>query len=114
MQNEARMPIGQNDDAFGVITLIFAAIGNIINLPWTAWLVAEQIKTGFGFGTDMEMAALLPWIAEVLSLPVIVLGIVYFVTMILKGKSKRFLKPNVIFYALLIFQITITNLFMWI
>lgn len=104
--------IGQNDDALGVITVIFAVIGNIINLPWTVWLVAEQIK--IGFGTNMEIAALLPWITELLSLPVIVLGIVYFVTTILKGKRKRFLKPNVILYVLLIFQITITNLFMWI
>lgn len=106
--------MSERNDPLGVITAILAVMCNIINFPWTLWLASEEIQTGFGYGTNIEMAALFPWMTELLSLPFIVVGIVYFVTAILKGKRKRFLKPNVILYVLLIFQITITNLFMWI
>lgn len=103
----------ERNDAFGVIAAIMGFAGNIINLPCTASLVAEEIKMGFGHGTNIEMAALVVWMVEILSVPIIVTEVLYFVMSALKRTGKRFMKLNVAFCALLLLQIIITNLFIW-
>lgn len=103
----------ERNDTFGALTAIIGAAGNIINLPWTLSLVAEELKTGFGYGTNIEMAALVIWMIEILSVPIIALESVYFITSALKHESKRFMKLNIVFCALLILQMVITNLFIW-
>lgn len=103
----------ERNDTFGALTAIIGAAGNIINLPWTLSLVAEELKTGFGYGTNIEMAALVIWMIEILSVPIIALESVYFITSALKHESKRFMKLNIVFCALLILQMIITNLFIW-
>ena len=58
---------------FGAILICALVIANLVNLPWTFWLVIEQFETGWGYGTNMEMMVLLPLAVEFLCLPVVLL-----------------------------------------
>ncbi len=40
-------------DTFSIIMVSLSALGNIGHLLWTVWLISEQIKTGWGYGTDI-------------------------------------------------------------
>ena len=76
-------------------------------------LTVEQIKTGWGYGTDMEMLALLPWMTELLSAPVLLAGVVYGILSIFFRHEKRLMVTNALLFALAAAQIGLTNLFLF-
>jgi uncharacterized protein YoaH (UPF0181 family) len=81
--------------------------------PKNGKLTAEQIGTGWDGGTGIEMLALLPWMAHLLTLPVIAATIVYFVLHAFKGSDKTILITNIVLLLTLVGQIVLTNLFMF-
>lgn len=86
---------------------------NFLHLGWTYWLTAEQIKTGWGGGTGLEMMALALWMLEALCLPVLGLGIVYFILGFFRKQKKKMLVSNILLFAALVAQIVMTNLFLF-
>lgn len=100
-------------NVFGVFTCLFLLAANLLHIIWTVWLLSEQMKTGWGYGTNMEMAVLYPWMCELLSLPVIIAGIVYFVLSVWKRSEKWITISTVILFVLYLAQIFITNLFIF-
>ena len=64
---------------FSIIMIILLVLINLAHLLWTVWLTIEQVKTGFGFGTNMELGVLYPWLTEILSYPVIITEIIYII-----------------------------------
>ena len=100
-------------NVFGVFTSLALVATNLLHVIWTWWLCAEQIETGWGYSTNMEMAVLYPWMCEVLSLPVILAGITFFVLSIWKRSEKCILITTAILFALYLAQIFITNLFIF-
>lgn len=98
---------------FGAITGSWMLIINVLHSVWTCWLVVEQINTGWGFSTKIEMLALLPWTLEFFSLPFLLAEVVYLVMSIFKRHRKAVLIINIVLFVLVIAQFFVTNLFMF-
>jgi hypothetical protein len=98
---------------FGYINIFLMAIVNFANAFWTLWLTIEQLATGWGFPTYLEMGVLWPWIFEVLSLPFIILCLAFLILSIFKKTKKWVVIANSILLAFAILQIVLTNLFIW-
>ncbi len=106
MQNE-------KTNIFGGINIAPMVLVNIANSFWTLWLVIEQISTGWGFATNLELGVLWPWIFEVVSLPFVILCLIFLIISIFKKPKKWILITNIILFVLAILQIGLTNLFIW-
>ena len=98
---------------FGYINIFLMAIVNFANIFWTLWLTIEQLATGWGFPTYLEMGVLWPWIFETLSLPFIILCLVFLILSIFKKPKKWIVVTNAILFILAVLQIGLTNLFIW-
>lgn len=98
---------------YGVVSIYVLFIANLLNIIWTIWLTVEQIKTGWGFGTNLEIGVLLPWTVEILCIPLIIVGIVYFIIHFFKPSYIKIFIVNVVLFSILLFQYFITNLFIW-
>ena len=73
----------------------------------------EQIKTGWGYGTNLELGVLWPWLIELLCLPVVITEIVYFIINTFKRSSTKVTIANMGLFSLLIAQYFLTNLFIF-
>ena len=100
-------------NVFGVFTSLALIVTNLFHVIWTWCLCAEQAETGWGYGTNLEMAVLYPWICEALTLPVILAGIIYFALHIWKRSETWISITTAVLFALYIAQIFITNLFIF-
>ena len=96
---------------FGCLTLAAAAGGNLLHGLFTLWAVVEQMNTGWGYGTDMEMAVLAPWFVELLCIPVFMAGVVFFLLNIKRRTPKGIVIANAVLCGMLALQIGVFNLF---
>ena len=64
---------------FAIILAVLFVILNILYFIWPTWLILEDIRSGTVEGTGIEMAVLLPYFLELLSIPVIIGEIIYIV-----------------------------------
>ena len=99
---------------FGTVTAVMLSFANLIHLPFTFWLVSEQIKTGFGFGTKVEMGALLIWIAEIVAAPALIAGGIFLILHIRRRATRPIGVLNIILFFLALAQYALTNLFLFI
>ena len=44
---------------YGFITALLLSVANLLQILWFVWLTVEQVKTGFGFGTNMDIVAII-------------------------------------------------------
>ena len=109
MMNKEKTSVGMT--LFGGITIAAAALGNLLHGLFTLWASLEQMETGWGGGTGMEMAVLVPWFLEWLCVPVFVAGIVLFLLSIKRKVPKGILIANGALYGLLVLQFIVFNLF---
>ncbi len=98
---------------YGIVMIFIQAVTNIANLLWTVWLTLEQIDTGWGFGTRIEMLALLPWLSHLFTFPILAAAIIYFILHAIKGSDKTIMITNAALFSALVCQIVLTNLFMF-
>lgn len=91
-------------------TLLGCNFGHLI---WTIWLSLEQAKTGWGFGTNIELGALFPWIWELVCIPSLVLGVIYILVTIRKLEERKRLLIASSAWVVLFLQIFLTNLFIF-
>ena len=98
---------------FGVITAVLLLVVNLCHGLWTCWLTVEQIQTGWGYGTDMEMLAILPLLVEAFSIPMMVTGVVYLVMSCWKRHQKVILGFNIVLFSMAAVQYLLTNLFLY-
>ena len=98
---------------FGAIVCQLLAIANLVHALFTWGICAEQIKTGWGYGTNWEMGALLPWFVELLSVPIILAGIVFLAMNLWKRSEKAIFIIGAILLVCEILQIIILNLFLF-
>lgn len=100
-------------NVFGACASIFLLIANLLHIIWTVWLVSEQIDTGWGYGTNIELGVLYPWLCELLSTPVILAGIAFLIMNIWKKSEKIISILCTVLLSCEILQIAITNLFIF-
>lgn len=62
---------------YGIVAIVLSSLANLLHPFWVLWLTMEQIKTGWGYGTNMEMLALMPIFGILLSIPAILAAVVY-------------------------------------
>ena len=91
---------------FTLILLIIFIGFNLIHFPFLYQLIREDIVAGTVHGTGIEMLAIVPWIIEIISIPVIIGHIVY---LLIFRKIKINNKANIIFFILYIIQIVLFN-----
>lgn len=104
----------RSGSVFGIVMIVALAWINLLHLPWSIWLVLEQINTGWGGGTDIEMLALAPWTVELLSIPFLLAEIVFLLLFAFRSHSVTGIRTaNVCLFAGALLQFGITNLFMW-
>lgn len=97
----------------GIVAAVAAGQANLCHLLFTIWAISEQLDTGWGYGTNMEMAVLLPWTIELLCIPVFILGLVYFILARKKPTSKLLRNGCAALYGVLLLQIFLFNLFVF-
>lgn len=100
-----------NCKAFAWLLLPLLALANLFHLPWTVWLTLEQLQTGWGYSTNMEMGVLYPWLTELLLLPVILLALILLIFAAVKKQRGGILGVDLAFLLLLLAQYGVTNLF---
>ena len=100
-------------NVFGVITGMLMVGVNLVHAVWTYWLIAEQIETGWGYSTNMEMLVLLPWMIELICAPVLLTGVVYFIMSCFKRHEKIILVSNIVLFSLAVAQYLVMNLFIF-
>ena len=101
----------RNCNVFGVILIVALSWANLLHIFWTVWLTLEQIETGWGGGTGIEMLFLVPWLIEVLSFPALLAEIVFMI-LSAKWKTVRGIRiANIVLFALMMIQISLTHLF---
>ena len=62
---------------YSIITFITLLICNLISFIFTLIYTIEQIKTGFGFGTNTEMFVIFPLITAILSIPLRIRNVLF-------------------------------------
>ncbi len=98
---------------FGVVSAVWLGICQLLHLPCTVAMAAEQWKTGWGFGTNMDLAVLYPWMVEVLSLPAALCAAVFLILSLRRRPGRDLVILNAAMLAALLLQGLLTNLFMW-
>ena len=109
---------------FGAITWCALIFVNLVNLPWFVWLLIEQVQTGWGYGSDMEIMVLLPLAVEFLCIPVFFVALIYVVLCYIPKIKQNYLnsgqpdnykvfKINVGLLIGFVLQIGVTNVFIW-
>ncbi len=99
-------------EVFGCICLLMLVPANLVHLFFTALISLEQIKTGWGYGTNWDLAALFPWMLESLGTPVVILGLVFLCLSWKKPALKALRVWCGILTGLFFLQGLITNLFL--
>ena len=98
---------------FGLILVIGLIVANVASLLFTVDLTIEQLGSSWGDGTRIEMLALVPWMIELASIPLLVAEAAYLILHVWFASHRGLLIANGALYALLIAQFVLTNLFMF-
>ena len=98
---------------FGLILVIGLIVANVASLLFTVDLTIEQIGSSWGDGTRIEMLALIPWMVELASTPLLVAEAAYLILHRWFISRRGLFVANAALYALLIVQFVLTNLFMF-
>lgn len=80
--------------AFDILVCIALSAVWMVNLALFLPLLAEQIRTGWGYGTNAEMGMLLVWLIELCSLPFLLLGTTHFCISAATHADRRFRVVN--------------------
>ena len=84
---------------------------NFLHLGWTYWLTAEQIKTGWGYGTNISTLGLVPMVIQRLSIPVLLAALLFFVLACFNRRRKSILIVNLCLFVASLLQFGIFWLF---
>jgi hypothetical protein len=93
-------------DLILISTIIFTFL-NIIHIYFPIHLIIEDIKNKTIYGTNLEIMVLVPWIIELISIPLII-GEVAFLIICRKMKHKKTM--NVLIFSTYIVQTILFNI----
>ena len=98
---------------FGLILVIGLILANLASLLFTIDLTVEQIGSSWGDGTRIEMLALIPWMIELASMPLLIAEAAYLILHGWFASRRGLLIANAALYVLLLAQYVLTNLFLF-
>ena len=100
---------------FTIVMMLVLILCNLLHFGlFTFWIIIEQIETGYGYGTNIEMGALYIWLFELLLIPVFIVTLLYFLYGFLMKVNKKKMLLNFLLFVLILFQIFITNFFLYV
>ena len=97
-------------DISALLILVFSFL-NTVHIIFPVWLIIEDVKNKSMHGTGMEIAVMYPWIIEILSVPAVVLQIIYYLVL---RREKHFSLPLLLLFVFYVFQIILFNLLLMI
>ena len=100
----------QHRKTFAIILGVVFIILNFLYVIWPILLINEDIKSGTMHGTNIEMFVLVPYLLELLSIPVVICEILLIIFSI---KGKYFNLFNLISFGLYIFQVILFNILLF-
>lgn len=95
----------------GILALIFSTLLNLVHFPLFVLVLIEQINTGWGYGTNLEMGVLFWWIAEYIMVVPLLVSAGLFVASMVKRDYKVKIAINAVLLVLCVLQIVLTNVF---
>lgn len=96
---------------FSNILTPLLALVNVSHLLWTVWLTAEQFETGWGYGTGISTLGIVPLMTQMLSVPVLLAAVLFFILACFKRQPKRVLIADVCLFAAALLQFGLFHLF---
>ena len=100
-------------NVLGIVLIVALSWINILHLLWTVWLTVEQINTGWGAGTGIEMMALAPLGIQYISMPVLAVEILFLVLSVKRKTANGIKIANICLFAVALLQFGLTDLFMF-
>ena len=104
----------RKNNVFGLISLIIGSICFFVNLVLFLPMLSEQIKTGFGAGTNIEMGALIVWLINGITIIPLIICVVFTVISVIKSDYKWKIITNISLIALTVVMMVLTTVFMFI
>lgn len=95
---------------FAIILAILFVILNMLYFIWPTFLIIEDIRSGTVEGTGIEMLVLVPYLLELLSIPVVIGEII---NIIFSIKNKYINIFNVVAFSLYITQVVLFNILLF-
>lgn len=111
MQKKAGASVTLDGVSIMLVTLL--GLVNLAHLLFTFWLITEQMDTGWGYGTNMEMAVLMPWMIEALSIPVLLGALIYEIAAWRAQYRGGLHTAASLLAAGAVMQFALTNVFIW-
>lgn len=102
-----------NNKGYSIVCSFLLIVANIIFLFWTIVLTEEQIRTGWGYTTDLELFVLIPVILSMLTIPIIIMELVFLPLSYFFKVTKRQFVINIISFFILVLQIFLVYLFIF-
>lgn len=99
---------------FGGITIFMLSVANIVHLPLSVSIFIEQMQTGFGYGSNVELGALVIWLCELVILPALICGAVFLILHTKRKTSPMYFATSAVLLSLLSVQYIITNVFLFV
>ena len=96
---------------FGIVLLPFLGLVNFAHFLWTIWLTAEQIETGWGYGTGISTLGLVPMLVQIFSSPVLLLAVLFFLLACFNRCRKGVLIGNICLFLSALLQFGLFHLF---
>ncbi len=100
-----------NNKGYSIVCSFLLILSNIFFLFWTIVLIEEQIRTGLGYGTNLELLVLIPIILFILIIPIIIMELVFLSLSYFFRVTKKQFVVNIISFLILILQIVLIFLF---
>ena len=108
---EKEIKYSPNNKAYCIVCSFLLIMANIFFLLWTIILINEQIKTGWGYGTNLEMLVLAPIMVFICSIPAIVMELIFLPLSYFYRVTKRQFITNIISFLILVLQISLIYTF---
>jgi hypothetical protein len=102
-----------NNKGYCIVCSFLMLVSNIVLIFWTIALSIEQIETGWGYTTDLELLVLVPFILSILTIPIIIMELVFLPLSYFFRVTRQQFLFNVITFFALILQIILINLFIF-
>ncbi len=97
---------------FGILSCVFLSIANLMNLHWTYYFVEEQIRTGWGYSTELGLGIIVVIIFEFISLVPLLLGLIAFLVQVIKKNRKVLMYTNIGQTVFFLVQLALAHVFM--
>ena len=98
-------------NAFDVIACVLNSVAFFVNF-WVFFpILKEQIETGWGFSTRFEMLVLLFWMVQIMTVPLLLVGLVNIIYTLIKDNTHSLFVANAVILGATVLCIVLSVVF---